>query len=50
MSFLPETQMDAGIFPTRGICIQAQANQFWNNKKAGIYVDVVSGEPLFSQK
>jgi len=23
-------------------------NQFWNNKKAGIYVDVVSGEPLFS--
>ena len=25
-------------------------NQFWNNKKAGIYVDVVSGEPLFSSK
>ena len=24
------------------------ANEFWNNKKAGIYVDVVSGEPLFS--
>jgi len=23
-------------------------NQFWNNKKPGIYVDVVSGEPLFS--
>jgi methionine-R-sulfoxide reductase len=23
-------------------------NEFWNNKKAGIYVDVVSGEPLFS--
>ena len=23
-------------------------NQFWNNKKRGIYVDVVSGEPLFS--
>jgi len=22
-------------------------NEFWNNKKAGIYVDVVSGEPLF---
>jgi len=23
-------------------------NEFWNNKHAGIYVDVVSGEPLFS--
>lgn len=23
-------------------------NTYWNNKKAGIYVDVVSGEPLFS--
>jgi methionine-R-sulfoxide reductase len=23
-------------------------NQFWDNKKPGIYVDVVSGEPLFS--
>ena len=23
-------------------------NEFWNNKKAGIYVDIVSGEPLFS--
>ena len=23
-------------------------NQYWNNKHAGIYVDVVSGEPLFS--
>jgi peptide methionine sulfoxide reductase msrA/msrB len=25
-------------------------NEFWNNKKAGIYVDVVSGEPLFSSQ
>ncbi len=24
------------------------ANEYWNNKHAGIYVDVVSGEPLFS--
>lgn len=24
------------------------SNEFWNNKKAGIYVDIVSGEPLFS--
>ena len=23
-------------------------NQFWNNHQAGIYVDIVSGEPLFS--
>lgn len=23
-------------------------NEFWNNKKEGIYVDVVSGEPLFA--
>ena len=23
-------------------------NAYWTNKKAGIYVDVVSGEPLFS--
>ncbi|HEX2781475.1 MAG TPA: peptide-methionine (R)-S-oxide reductase MsrB [Gemmatimonadaceae bacterium] len=24
------------------------ANAYWNNHEAGIYVDVVSGEPLFS--
>lgn len=24
------------------------ANEYWNNKRDGIYVDVVSGEPLFS--
>src|SRR5262245_35803361 len=23
-------------------------NEFWNNKRPGIYVDIVSGEPLFS--
>jgi peptide methionine sulfoxide reductase msrA/msrB len=23
-------------------------NEYWNNHRAGIYVDVVSGEPLFS--
>lgn len=23
-------------------------NEYWNNKEPGIYVDVVSGEPLFS--
>ncbi len=26
------------------------ANEYWNNKKAGIYVDIVSGEPLFSSR
>ena len=25
-------------------------NAYWNNKKEGIYVDIVSGEPLFSSK
>lgn len=27
---------------------RAFANEYWNNHRAGIYVDVVSGEPLFS--
>ena len=25
-------------------------NEYWNNKKSGIYVDVISGEPLFSSQ
>ena len=25
-------------------------NKYWNNKKEGIYIDVQSGEPLFSSK
>lgn len=25
-------------------------NEYWNNTRAGIYVDVVSGEPLFSSR
>lgn len=25
-------------------------NEYWDNKKEGIYVDVISGEPLFSSK
>ena len=25
-------------------------NEFWNNKQEGIYVDIVSGKPLFSSK
>jgi methionine-R-sulfoxide reductase len=27
---------------------RAFANDYWNNERPGIYVDVVSGEPLFS--
>jgi peptide methionine sulfoxide reductase msrA/msrB len=27
---------------------QPFANAYWNNKKPGIYVDIISGEPLFS--
>jgi len=26
------------------------ANEYWDNKQEGIYVDIVSGEPLFSSK
>ncbi len=25
-------------------------NEYWNNHKEGIYVDIVSGEPLFSSR
>ncbi|MEW6599668.1 MAG: peptide-methionine (R)-S-oxide reductase MsrB [Nitrospirota bacterium] len=25
-------------------------NEYWDNKKEGIYVDIVSGEPLFSSR
>jgi peptide methionine sulfoxide reductase msrA/msrB len=27
---------------------RAFSNEYWDNKKSGIYVDIVSGEPLFS--
>jgi methionine-R-sulfoxide reductase len=29
---------------------RAFSNEYWNNKQEGIYVDVVSGEPLFSSR
>ncbi|KEF30024.1 Peptide methionine sulfoxide reductase MsrA [Marinobacter nitratireducens] len=29
---------------------RAFSNTYWDNKKAGLYVDVVSGEPLFSSR
>jgi methionine-R-sulfoxide reductase len=28
----------------------AFSNEYWNNKREGIYVDIVSGEPLFSSR
>lgn len=34
----------------KGATEPAFNNEYWNNKKEGIYVDVVSGEPLFSSK
>ncbi len=36
------TQSDATEPPHR--------NEYWNNKEEGLYVDIVSGEPLFSSK
>jgi peptide-methionine (R)-S-oxide reductase len=27
---------------------RAFANEYWDNKEAGLYVDVISGEPLFA--
>jgi peptide methionine sulfoxide reductase msrA/msrB len=32
----------------RGGTEKAFKNEYWNNEKPGIYVDIVSGEPLFS--
>ena len=29
---------------------QAFSNEYWDNKREGIYVDIISGEPLFSSK
>jgi methionine-R-sulfoxide reductase len=29
---------------------RAFQNEYWNNHRAGIYVDLISGEPLFSSK
>ena len=29
---------------------RAFSNEYWDNKQPGIYVDIVSGEPLFSSK
>ena len=33
---------------TEGGTEPAFKNEYWNNKKEGIYVDIISGKPLFS--
>ncbi len=38
----------AGIKPAAAQEYKAFQNEYWDNKREGIYVDVVSGEPLFS--
>jgi len=50
----PETELRQKLSPQQYQVTQKEAteppfrNEYWNNKQAGIYVDVVSGEPLFS--
>ncbi len=41
------TPLQYAITQTNGT-ERAFMNEYWNNKKEGLYVDVVSGEPLFS--
>jgi len=49
-----ETELKKKLTTQQYICTQeggterAFANDYWNNHAAGIYVDVVSGEPLFA--
>jgi methionine-R-sulfoxide reductase len=50
----PETELKEKLTPLQYQVTQHEGtepafrNDFWNNHEAGIYVDVVSGEPLFS--
>lgn len=41
------TQMQYKVTQQEGT-ERAFDNEYWNNKREGIYVDIVSGEPLFS--
>lgn len=53
---LPEKGMRAQLTPLQYKVTQedgtepAFENEYWDNKREGIYVDAVSGEPLFSSK
>ncbi len=50
----PDTELRKRLTPAQYEVTQREGteppfnNPYWNNKKSGIYVDVVSGEPLFS--
>ena len=50
----PDSALAARLTPTQYDVTQRAGterpfqNEYWNNEKPGIYVDVVSGEPLFS--
>jgi methionine-R-sulfoxide reductase len=49
-----DAELKKSLKPMQYICTQeggterAFDNEYWNNHEAGIYVDVVSGEPLFA--
>jgi methionine-R-sulfoxide reductase len=51
-----DTELRAKLSPAQYQVTQHEAteppfkNEFWNHKEEGIYVDVVSGEPLFSSR
>ncbi len=53
---LPENELKEKLTPLQYEVTQkngterAFKNEYWDNKKEGIYVDVVSGEPLFSSR
>lgn len=50
----PDEELRARLTPLQYEVTQREAterafqNEYWDNKAAGIYVDIVSGEPLFS--
>ena len=50
----PEAELKKELTPLQYAVTQEEGteppfrNEFWDNKKQGIYVDIVSGEPLFS--
>ena len=50
----PESELKKELAPLQYAVTQEEGteppfrNEFWDNKEDGIYVDVVSGEPLFS--
>jgi len=50
----PEAELRARLTPLQYEVTQQEgterafSNEYWDNKRAGLYVDIVSGEPLFS--